>query len=59
MSFMDKIKSLFSGGSSDSSDAHAGHDHSGSDHPAHDHDEVAATMPAADPAPDEPIGPPA
>jgi hypothetical protein len=59
MSFMDKIKSLFSGGSSDSSDAHAGHDHSGADHSAQDHDEVVAPMPPADPAPDEPIGPPA
>ena len=31
MSLMDKIKSMFSGGSSDS-DSHAGHDHSGDDH---------------------------
>jgi hypothetical protein len=28
MSLMDKIKSLFGGGSSDAADAHAGHDYS-------------------------------
>ena len=52
MSLMDKIKSMFSGGSSDSTDAHAGHDHSGHDHSAHDHshEPVAPPMPPADPA---------
>ena len=39
MSVMDKIKSLFSGGSSDSTDDHAGHDHSGHDHD-HSHDSI-------------------
>jgi hypothetical protein len=51
MSIMDKIKSLFSGGSA-STDDHAGHDHSGHDHD-HSHDEPAAAMPPADPAGDE------
>ena len=46
MSFMDKIKSFFSGGSS--ADAHAGHDHSAHDHHDHDHSHEPA-MPA-DPA---------
>ena len=40
MSFMDKIKSLFSGGSSAGADEHAGHDHS----------TPAEPMPPADPA---------
>ena len=51
MSFMDKIKSWFSGGSSAGADAHAGHDH---DHAGHDHDHshepAAPAMPPADPA---------
>ena len=47
MSVMDKIKSLFSGGSAASTDDHAGHDHSGHDHD-HSHDEPAAAMPPAD-----------
>jgi hypothetical protein len=42
MSLMDKLKSIFSGGSSDAADAHAGHDHS--DEP------VAPPLPQADPA---------
>ena len=37
MSLMDKLKSMFSGGSSDSADAHAEHDHAGHDHAGHDH----------------------
>ena len=41
MSLMDKIKSMFSGGSSAAADDHAGHDHS---------DKPAAPMPPADPA---------
>jgi hypothetical protein len=44
MSFMDKIKSWFSGGSSP--DAHAGHDHSAGDH---SHEPVTPPMPPADP----------
>ena len=43
MSVIDKIKSLFSGGSSP--DAHAGHDHSG-----HDHDHAHEPAMPADPA---------
>jgi len=46
MSFMDKIKGLFSGGSSDA-DAQAGHDHSGADHT---HEPLAPPTPPADPA---------
>ena len=37
MSLMDKLKSMFSGGSSDAADAHADHDHAGHDHDGHDH----------------------
>lgn len=43
MSLIDKIKSMFSGGSSDSTGAHAGHDHSGHDHSGHDHSHEPAT----------------
>ena len=48
MSFLDKIRSLFSGGSS-APDAHAGHDHSGHDH---DHSHETPAMPA------DPVGTP-
>ena len=48
MSLMEKIKSMFSGGSSDAADAHAEHDHdhdlAGDDH-SH---EPAPPMPQAD-----------
>ena len=47
MSFMDKLKSMFSGGSSDAADAHADHDHAGHDH---SHEPVAPPLPQADPA---------
>lgn len=59
MSLMDKIKSIFSGGSSADANDHVGHDHSGHDHDhaGHDHsDEPAATTP---PATDEGSHPPA
>lgn len=46
MSFMDRIKALFSGASADA-DGHAGHDHSATDH---SHEPVAPPMPPADPA---------
>ena len=52
MSFMDKLKAMFSGGSADD---HAGHDHThdhdhaGHDHSAHDD----SHEPAAPPLPDE------
>lgn len=37
MSLVDKLKSMFSGGSSSDADAHAGHDHAAHDHSAADH----------------------
>lgn len=37
MSLMEKLKSMFSGGSSDAADDHADHDHAGHDHAGHDH----------------------
>lgn len=52
MSLLDKIKSMFSGGSS--TDSHAGHDHAGHDHDHdhaghdHSHEPAAATPPADD-----------
>jgi hypothetical protein len=50
MSLLDKIKSMFSGGSSDTTDAHAGHDHAGQD---------KSPEPAAPPtAPADPAGMP-
>jgi hypothetical protein len=54
MSFMDKLKSWFGGGSSDAGDAHAGHDHSAD---GHSHDPMPE--PPAPPAPPaDPIGMP-
>jgi len=50
MSLMDKIKSLFSGGSAAGADDHAGHDHAGHDHAGHDHSHEPAAMPSSDPA---------
>jgi hypothetical protein len=52
MSVIDRIKSLFSGGSS--ADAHAsGHDHSDHDHSGHDHsDHDHAHEPAATATPE-------
>jgi Zn2+/Cd2+-exporting ATPase len=51
MSVIDKIKSMFSGGSSAGADDHAGHDHSGHDHSGHDHShEPAAPATTADSA---------
>lgn len=46
MSLLDRIKSLFGGGSSDGADAHAGHEHAGHDH---SHEPVAPPAPPADP----------
>ena len=48
MSLMDKLKSMFSGGSADD---HADHDHA-DDHAGHDHshEPVAPPLPPADPA---------
>jgi hypothetical protein len=51
MSLLDKLKSLFSGGSAGDTDPHAGHDHSAHDH-SHD-DEVGQTP---DPEPDPAAG---
>ena len=47
MSFMDKLKSMFTGGSAD---AHAGHDHSHDDAHDHSHEPAAPPLPPADPA---------
>jgi hypothetical protein len=52
MSLLEKIKSMFSGGS-DNADAHAGHDQSGDDHDHehghdHSHDPVPAPNPLAE-----------
>jgi len=47
MSLLDRIKSMFSGGSSDSADSHAGHDHAGDDR---SHEPAAPPTPPADPA---------
>ncbi len=47
MSLMDKIKSMFSGGSSDTADDHAGHDHDQAGHD-HSHEPAAPPMPEAD-----------
>ena len=55
MSLMDKIKSMFSGGSPDAADAQDGNDHAEHDHAGHDHshEPVAPPMPPADlPTPD-------
>ena len=46
MSLLDRIKSLFGGGSPDGADAHADHDHTGHDHT---HEPVAPPAPPADP----------
>jgi hypothetical protein len=52
MSVIDKIKSMFSGGSN-ATDDHSGHDHNGHDHNGHDHShEPAPAEPAAEPASD-------
>jgi len=50
MSVMDKIKSMFSGGSS-ATDDHSGHDHNGHDH-SHEPAAPAPAEPAAEPAAD-------
>lgn len=57
MSFMDKVRSWFGGGSSDAGDAHAGHEHSAHDHSAHDHSAHEHT-PAPPAAPADPAGMP-
>ena len=50
MSLMDKIKSLFSGGSATDSHAGTDHDHGDHDHSGHDHaHEPAASTPPAEP----------
>lgn len=54
MSFMDKLRSWFGGGSSDAGDPHAGHDHSAG---GHSHDEPPAPPPPPAPAAD-PMGMP-
>ena len=49
MSFMDKLKAMFGGGS-DSHDSHDGHDH------AHDHGTAVDDVPPAPAAPLDPLG---
>jgi hypothetical protein len=49
---MDKIKSLFSGGSNAAADDHAGHDHSGHDHSHEPAADMAAT-PMSEPGSDD------
>jgi hypothetical protein len=46
MSLIDKVKSLFSGGSAADAHDHAGHDHSDHDH---SHDSSIPPVPPADP----------
>ena len=51
MSLLEKIKSMFSGGSSADTDAHAGHDHAGDDHDhEHGHDHTARPSACTRPA---------
>ena len=55
MSLIDKVKSLFSGGSATDAHDHAGHDHSDHDHSHdhsdhdHSHDSAIPPVPPADP----------
>lgn len=52
MSLLDKVKSVFSGGSSADTDAHAGHDHSAHDHShdeEHGHDHPAEPVVSTEP----------
>ena len=50
MSLLDKLKSMFSGGSSaDAQERATGDDHAGHDHAGHDHSHEPAAMPPADP----------
>ena len=57
MSFMDKLKAMFSGGSStaghDHGHSHDGHDHS---HEGHDHAHAIDDVPPAPAAPMDPLG---
>ena len=53
MSVLDKIKSLFSGGSStDAPERASGHDHSDHDHSDHDHSHEPAAMATPEPGDD-------
>ena len=57
MSVMEKIKSMFSGGSSADADDHAGHDHSGHDHshePAAEATPTDAVEPSSNGGEDQP-----
>jgi hypothetical protein len=47
MSLLDKLKSMFSGGSSDSADDHSGHDQDRAGHD-HSHEPAAPPLPQAD-----------
>ncbi len=59
MSFMDKLKAMFTGGSDSPDHSHDGHDHSHGDHDhSHDDEQVAAVddVPPATAAPLDPLG---
>ena len=56
MSFMDKLKAMFSGGSDSHDHSHDDHSHEGHDHD-HDHSaDAAADVPATPAAPLDPLG---
>ena len=59
MSFMDKLKAMFTGGSDEHGHSHDGHPHDvhGHDHQEHDHShDAAAELPATPAAPLDPLG---
>ncbi len=58
MTFMDKLKAMFTGGSTSHEHSHDGHDHShdGHDHADHDHATALDDVPPAPAAPLDPLG---
>jgi hypothetical protein len=59
MSFLDKLKAMFSGGSSTTEHDHHDHSHEGHDHSHGDHDhshDPIDDVPAAPAAPMDPLG---
>jgi len=55
MSFMDKLKAMFTGGSDSHGHSHDGHSHEGHDH-SHDHGAAVDDVPPAPAAPLDPLG---
>jgi ABC-type Zn2+ transport system substrate-binding protein/surface adhesin len=56
MSFMDKVKAMFTGGSDSQDHSHDDHSHEGHDH-EHDHShDAVAEVPATPAAPLDPLG---